>query len=107
MPAERFLALKTDHPRVRAGRQQDTEAPQVAPAGADRFDIPVQFKLRYLGQQEFRAEALRLPTHCFGQVRAAGALHPGIVDHLGRNRDLPAELRFLHNQYTVTRTRQI
>ena len=85
----------------------DIEGCDLAGFNSNRFDIPVQFKLRDLGQQEFRAEALRLPAHCFGQVRAAGALHPGIVDHLGRNRDLPAEPCFLHNQYTVTRTRQI
>ena len=86
-----FLSGKADHAGMRAGGQQYPEALQGAPAGLHGFDFAGHVQRRDLCRQKLCAEMLCLFARGFGKLGAAGALHTGIVDHLGGDGDLPAK----------------
>ena len=104
---ELFLSGKADHAGMCAGGQQYAEALQGAPAGLHGFDLAGHVQRRNLCQQKLCAEMLRLFAHGFGKLGAAGALHAGIVDHLGGDGDLPAEMVLFHHNHPVTGPCQI
>ena len=105
--AELLLPLEAHHAGMGAGGQEDTEAPQIAPAGAYGLYVTGELQPGDLGQQKFSAEALRLLPHGLGKLRPAGPAHAGIVHHFRGNGDLPAEPFLFHHKYTVSGARQV
>ena len=90
-----------------AGGQQDAEAFQLAPVGAHDFNIAAHVQALHPRQQEFRAKALGLLAHGLRQLRTAGALYTGVVDHLMGDGDLAAEALLLHHDHTIPGSRQV
>ena len=90
-----------------AGCQENAEALQIAPAGADGLYIAGEFQTSDLGQQKFSAEALRLLPHGLGKLRPAGPAHAGIVHHFRGDGDLPAEVILLHDHHPVAGPGQV
>ncbi len=107
VPAEIQLALESDRARMRAGGDEQAETFEDAAAGHDPAHVAVDLDGRHFGEQELRAEVLRLAAHALRQFRAAGALDARIIDDFGCDRDLSAELFLLHDQDAVTGPRQI
>ena len=99
--AELLLTLEAHHAGMGAGCQENAEALQIAPAGADGLYIAGELQTSDLGQQKFSAEALRLLPHGLGKLRPTGPAHAGIVHHFRGNGDLPAEVILLHDQHPV------
>ena len=106
-PTELLLPLEAHHAGMGAGGQEDTEAPQIAPAGAYGLYVTGELQPGDLGQQKFSAEALRLLPHGLGKLRPTGPAHAGIVHHFRGNGDLPAEVVLLHDHYPVAGTGQV
>ena len=107
-PAPEFcFAPEADLTRMRAGRDHHGEAPQDPPAGPHELDVALDVQPLHLGEQELGAETLRLPPHGVGQFPASGPLHAGVVHHLRRDGDLPAEGFFFHDEHPVTGAGQI
>ena len=106
-PAELLLAGKPQAARARPGGEKDREAGELPARGAHALDVARQVEPRHLGEQELRAERLGLPSHGLGELGAARGEDAGVVHHLARDGDLPAERLALDHEHAVARPREV
>ena len=102
--AEVCFALKADHARVRTGGKQDAEALEFAAVGSDGLDLAGHIKALDAREQKFRAKALGLSTHRFGQLRAGSTRDAGVVHNFVGNGDLAAEFLLLDHDHAIFRS---
>ena len=106
-PTELFLTGKADPARIRSRRENHTQRLYGTGCRLYFLDVLIQLQSRDLGTDEFRPEATRLMFHLRCELGAAHASCPGIVDHIGRDGDLPADLLLFDDEHLALRARQI
>ena len=75
-----------------ARREDQRRAFKAVALGRERGEAALErFHARYLADFDFAAEVEHLREHFIGDFRAGGGGHAGIVFHLRRGCDLPAE----------------
>ena len=107
MPAKFLLAHEADLARMCARREQYGERLIVAAARMHMPSVALLFERGDLGEQELRAEPLRLTVHLRREVGAARRLAARIVHDLRRQGDLTAEFFLFHHEHTAAGSCQV